>query len=328
MKYPRTSLVATEPVPSAAERAFARLGPITLAGEDRPEVLARAVVLIVRTSPISADALRDMPRLRVIARTGVGMDNIDLDAATRCQIPVLHAPDTATRPIAEGTLALIFAATKRLPELGALVREGRWSERYAYEVSDLHGAVLGVVGLGRVGSEVARLGRALGMHVVACDPRYEHSDPPPGVPATIMSLSELFSCVDVATLHCPLIESTRGMINRELLESGKRGKVLVNASRGLLVDDAAVIEALNKGWLAAVGLDVFASEPPTPDSVLLRHPRVVCTPHSVGLSRAWNAHVFNALADDVERVLGGQSPTNIANPEALGARFRAASRLA
>jgi len=164
------------------------------------------------------------------------------------------------------------------------------------------------------------------MCVVACDPRYQHSDPPPGVRATMMSLSELFSCADVATLHCPLTESTRSMINRELLASGKRGKVLVNASRGLLVDERAVLEALDQGWLAAVGLDVFSSEPPASDSILLRHPRVVCTPHSVGLSRAWNEHVFSALAEDVERVLGGESPTNIANPEVLSGHFGTASR--
>jgi D-3-phosphoglycerate dehydrogenase len=323
----RMSVVATEAVPEVAERAFSRFGPITVLSGGSREPLATAEVLIVRTTQLSGQLLAGMSRLRVIARTGVGIDNIDVEAVNRRRIPILRAPDGAARPIAEGTLALILAATKRLRELDSLVREGRWTERYSYEVADLHGAVLGVVGLGHVGSEVARLGGALGMHVVACDPRYGRSGPPQGVPASIVSLTELFSCADVATLHCPLTESTRGMINHELLACGKRGKVLVNASRGLLVDEGALIEALNKGWLAAAGLDVFSSEPPTTDNALLRHPRVVCTPHSVGLSRAWNAHVFNTLADDVERVLGGKVPTNIANPEVLGAPSRAASPL-
>jgi D-3-phosphoglycerate dehydrogenase len=327
MSHPRAYVVATEPVPGAAEQAFARFGPITVAEDDRLAARTHAEVLIVRTSSISANMLEEMPRLRVIARTGVGIDNIDLTAVSRRGIPLLHAPAAASRPIAEGTLALIFAATKRLPELGSLVREGRWRERYSYEVADLHGAVLGVVGLGRVGSEVAKLGRALGMNVVACDPRYGRCGPPPPAPATMMSLSELFACADVTTLHCPLTESTRGMINRELLAAGKRGTVLINASRGPLVDETALVAALNEGWLAAVGLDVFSFEPPKPDTVLLRHPRVVCTPHTVGLSRAWNAQVFNSLADDVECILGGEPPTNIANPEVLGAargRARAA----
>jgi phosphoglycerate dehydrogenase-like enzyme len=320
-----TLIVATEPVPEAARVAFARFGGIAVVENGSWAPLERAEVLIVRTSSVSAGLLSGMPCLKAIARTGVGLDNIDLGAVTRRRIPLLRAPDVAARPVAEGTLALLLAAAKRLPELSSVVHDGRWTDRYGYEVADLHGGVLGVVGLGRVGSEVAALGRALGMRVVACDPRYSIPNPAPPV-AALMELDQLFECADAVTLHCPLTEDTRGMIGRELLARGKPGKVLVNASRGGLVDEAALIEALNEGWVSAVGLDVFPTEPPSPESPLLRHPRVVCTPHAVGLSRSWNLEVFTSLADDVERVLNGVAPIHIANPSVLNASANGSAR--
>jgi D-3-phosphoglycerate dehydrogenase len=312
-----TAVVATEAVPEAALLAFARIGPIAIAPEGGVGLLGSAEVLIVRTSSVSAESLAGMPHLRAIARTGVGIDNIDVGAVTRRGIPLLRAPNAAARPVAEGTLALMLAAAKRLPELGSVVRDGRWDDRYTYEVADLHGAVLGVVGLGRIGSEVAQLGLALGMRVIAFDPRY--SSPHPSLSSVeLVGLAELFAHADLVTLHCPLTDETRRMIGRELLAAGKPGKVLVNASRGGLVDETALIEALEEGWLAAVGLDVFQTEPPHPSSALLSHPRVVCTPHAVGLSRSWNTQVFTSLANDVERVLQGLVPEHIVNPEVLG----------
>ena len=327
MRRQSALIVATEPIPEAGRVAFARFGPITVVLDGSWAPLERAEVLIVRTSSVSAGLLSGMPCLKAIARTGVGLDNIDLQAVRQRRIPLLYAPDTAARPIAEGTLALLLAATKRLPELASVVRDGRWPDRYAYEVADLHGAVLGVVGLGRVGSEVANLGRALGMRVVACDPRFSPPAPPPAAIA-LMELDELFACADAVTLHCPLTDGTRGIIDRALLATGKPGKVLINASRGPLVDEPALIEALNEGWLSAVGLDVFATEPPRPGSALLSHPRVICTPHVVGLSRSWNTHVFSSLADDVERVLNGVAPRHIANPDVLDSGNARPARLA
>jgi phosphoglycerate dehydrogenase-like enzyme len=161
---------------------------------------------------------------------------------------------------------------------------------------------------------VATLAGALGMRVVACDPRYSLPDPP-SAPIPLMDVEDVFRCSDAVTLHCPLTNRTRGTVDRKLLAAGKRGKVLVNASRGELVDEHALLQALNDGWVSAVGLDVFPSEPPHPSNALIRHPRVVCTPHVVGLSRSWNTCVFTSLADDVGRVLDGVAPIHIANPQ-------------
>jgi phosphoglycerate dehydrogenase-like enzyme len=312
------SVVATDAVPHAAEQAFARFGGIQVISDGRWAPLDTAEVLIVRGSRITETLLSHMPHLRVIARTGVGLDTIDVDAVCRRRIPLLYAPDSATRPVAEGTLALILATTKRLPELSSLVRDGRWEDRYTCEVGDLQGAVLGVIGLGRIGLEVAHLAQGLGMRVVACDPGYTVPDAQRLGPIGLADLAGVFACADIVTLHCPLNDSTRGMIDRRVLAAAKRGAILINASRGALIDgEEVLLEALDCGWLSGIGLDVFPSEPPAPGSRLLHHPRVIGTPHAVGLSRYWNRAVFTALADDVERVLNGLPPINVANPEVL-----------
>jgi phosphoglycerate dehydrogenase-like enzyme len=312
-------IVATETVPESAAVAFAQLGPIVVDDGDDPAILAGAEVLIVRTRMVDRALLARTSRLRVIARTGVGLDGIDLDEATRLGVPVVYAPDAGTLPIAEGTLALIFATSKRLLELGAIVTEGRWQERYRCDVRDLADATLGVVGLGRIGSEVARLGRAIGMLVIAHDPWAPDDN---GDATTVgvrrVSLHELVREADIVTLHCELNESSRGMISRDLLVDAKPGAILINASRGgLIASDDVLIEALDQGWLSAIGLDVFSSEPPSLANGLLRDPRVITTPHAIGLTRAWNERVFSSLADDVRRVLDGGAPEHIANPDAL-----------
>jgi len=234
-------------------------------------------------------------------------------AATARGIPVLYAPGAGTTPVAEGAFALILAAAKRLGELGEVVRAGRWAARYDVETFDLHGAVLGVIGLGSIGREVARLGRAFGMRTVAADP-FARAEA--GV--VLMELDDVVGCADVISLHCALTDSTRALVDRRLLERFKRGAILVNVARGAIVEsDDILLEALESGRLSAVGLDVFAAEPPDPAHPLLAHPRVVCTPHAVGLTAHWNARVFEALVEGIGAVLDGGTPEHVVNPEVL-----------
>jgi D-3-phosphoglycerate dehydrogenase / 2-oxoglutarate reductase len=313
-------IVATETVPPAAGAAFADLGAITLDDSDDPAALSSAELLIVRTRRIDCALLDRARKVRVIARTGAGLDGIDLDEASKRGVPVVYAPDAGTLPIAEGTLALIFATSKRLLELHAVVTEGRWSQRYSQDVRDLADATLGIVGLGRIGTEVARLARALGMRVIGFDPL--QSDPQHGKLAHVgrVSLEQLFQQADIISLHCGLNESSRRMINRELLAAAKPGSILINASRGDLIDgDEILLEALERGWLSAIGLDVFSDEPPDPTSPLLQDRRVISSPHAIGLTGAWNERVFTSLAHDVRRLLAGRRPRFIANPEVLAA---------
>jgi D-3-phosphoglycerate dehydrogenase len=182
---------------------------------------------------------------------------------------------------------------------------------------DLEGACAGVVGLGAIGRRVATLCQALGMVVVGYDPAAGGS----GCRAVErVSLAELLDRADVITLHCALTETTRGLVDRAFLARVKPGAVLVNAARGAIVENEDVLaDALASGRLSAVALDVHPSEPPRAGHRLYRDPRVICTPHSVGLTRRWNEQVFGALAAGVATVLAGGRPPNLLNPEALQA---------
>jgi D-3-phosphoglycerate dehydrogenase len=305
-------IVATAEVPPVAREAFARLGEIEVAAAGDCHAIAGAEILIVRGTRLDAATLARAGRLRAIARTGAGYDNVDVEAATRLRVPVVYAPGIGSRPVAEGTLTLILAAAKRLRELGAVVHESGWATRYGVVGLDIEGACLGVVGFGAIGREVARMCSALGMRVIAHDPASERGE--------LVSLAELAARADVITLHCALTGRTRGLVDRNFLAGVKPGAILVNASRGEVVEDEDVLaDALASGRLSAVALDVFPTEPPDASHRLYRDPRVICTPHTVGLTRLWNEQVFQSLARGVEGVLAGHRPGNLLNPDAISA---------
>jgi phosphoglycerate dehydrogenase-like enzyme len=306
-------IVATAEVPPVAREAFAPLGEIEVNGVGD---LTRAEVLIVRGTPLGAASIERAASLRVIARTGAGYDNLDVHAATGAGIPIVYAPNVGSQPIAEGTLALILAAAKRLRELGDIVTSRAWESRYEVMALDLESACAGVVGLGAIGRRVASMCTALGMVVVAHDPAAATS---PSKSVELVALEELVERADVITLHCALTESTRGLVNRALLSRVKPGAVLVNAARGAIVESEDVLaDALVSGRLSAVALDAHPSEPPRIDHRLYKDPRLICTPHTVGLTQRWNEEVFRSLALGVQSVLAGERPPNLLNPEVLG----------
>jgi D-3-phosphoglycerate dehydrogenase len=305
-------IVATAAVPAVGREAFAALGEIEVNGA---RDLGGAEILILRGTPLDADSIESATGLRVIARTGAGYDNLDVAAATRAGIPIVYAPEVGTGPVAEGTITLMLAAAKRLRELGDIVRSEAWDARYDVMGLDLEGACAGVVGLGAIGRRVASLCRALGMAVIAHDPAADS-----GSDYELAPLSDLVARADVITLHCALTDRTRGLVDRSLLSQAKPGAVLVNAARGAIVESEDVLaDALATGRLSAVALDVHPSEPPRVTHRLYSDPRVICTPHTVGLTRRWNEQVFTALATGVTSVLAGGRPPNLLNPEALGA---------
>jgi D-3-phosphoglycerate dehydrogenase / 2-oxoglutarate reductase len=305
-------IVATAEVPPVAREVFAPLGEIQVNGAGE---VGGAEVLIVRGTRLDGAAIESAGELRVIARTGAGYDNLDVAAATRARIPIVYAPGVGTGPIAEGTVALILAAAKRLGELGEIVASRSWDARYGVMGLDLEGACVGVVGLGAIGRRVASMCEALGMSVVAHDPA---PDCARDAAVELVSLLELVKRSDVITLHCALTERTRGLVDRALLSQARPGAVLVNAARGAIVADEDVLaDALATGRLSAVALDVHPSEPPRTSHRLYGDPRVICTPHTVGLTRRWNEEVFTSLAAGVTAVLNGSAPPNLLNPEAL-----------
>jgi D-3-phosphoglycerate dehydrogenase / 2-oxoglutarate reductase len=273
-----------------------------------PADLAVAVGAIARADAVVDAAFLDRtPLLRVIARTGVGVDLVDLEAASARGITVVVTPGSGTRAVAEGVLALALHLVKRLRPLTDLVRQGRWAERSRIQVGDLDGATIGIVGYGRIGRRVGELAGAFGMRVLAHDP---FSPPPPEVDCP--DLGTLAAASDVLTLHAPLTDQTRHLVDQAFLAGARPGAVLVNCGRGGLLDLDAVLAALQTGRLAGVGLDVFDPEPP-PHHPLFDHPDVVLTPHLMGLTRRATAATFADAARGVADVLAGRRPAAVAN---------------
>jgi D-3-phosphoglycerate dehydrogenase len=283
---------------------------ILFVAEPTEKDLAVAVGAIVRADAVVDRALLDRaPRLKVLARTGVGVDRIDLAAASARGIPVVITPGSGTRAVAEGVIALTLHLVKRLGPLTELVREGRWAERDGVSIGDLDRATIGIVGYGRIGRRVADLATAFGMRPLAYDPLV----PPPSEVARA-DLKDLAAASDVLTLHVPLTTQTHRLVDEAFLAGVRPGAILVNCGRGGLLDLDAALAALQSGQLAGVGLDVFDPEPPQ-HHPLFDHPNVVLTPHLMGLTRNATAATFADAAHGIVDVLTGRRPGAVANPD-------------
>ncbi len=249
-----------------------------LSPEELAECIGRYDGILIRSAvKITCDTLVTPGNLMAIARAGVGVDNVDLDAATAAGVLVLNTPDANTTSTAEHTFAMMLAMYRRLPEAHAHVRSGKW-DRAGYKGQQLAGQTLGIVGLGRIGQAVASRALAFGMTVIAYDPFVKQSTSLGGEVAMIDDLDELLSRVDCVTIHAMLTEETRHMIGAHQLAKMKKGARLVNCARGPLIDEKALAEALNSGHLGGAAIDVYENEPPS-ESPLLKAERIVLAPH-------------------------------------------------
>lgn len=276
-------VLLTDNIAADAVRTLEAFGGIEAVamGTPAPDELLRLIVdfdaIIVRSpTRVTAAVIEAGQRLRFIGRAGVGVDNIDVGAATKRGIVVINSPRSNTISTAELTMALILAVAREIPRAHAMVTAGRW-EREAFRGVELAGKTLGVVGLGRVGREVAVRARAFGMRVVACDP-YVDAAAAQAIGSELMTLTEVIRESDWLSMHVPLGMDTQGLIGTREIAAMKDGVVIVNCSRGGVVDEHALVAALDAGKVRAVAMDVFEQEPPG-DHPLLRHPRSVFTPH-------------------------------------------------
>ena len=312
------AIVAAGPLADPAPEVLGRFGRVVVAERDCEEalrpLLGEAVGLVARgPTVVSAGLLAAAPRLRVIGRSGVGVDRIDLGAATARGIPVVITPGANAGAVAEGTIALLLALVKRLPRLHAAVRDGRWSERDALDVGDVAGTTSAVAGFGAIGSRVAALAAGLGMEVLVCDPALEaHAARAAGV--ELVSLDDAVARADHLTLHVPLTERTRGLVSRRLLAGARRGLRVVNVSRGAIAPLEVLHEGLVAGVLGGVALDVFEQEPPDPSHALFARDDVICSPHALALTPAANRAVFGAMSEGMAAVLMGGRAPHVANP--------------
>lgn len=235
------------------------------------------VVLNIRSSTrFTESVFRQCPALRQISVWGTGLDNIDLEAAARHGVRVTNTPGVSAESVAEHTLALMLAVARRIPAMDARVRQGEWPRGGYVQLS---GKVLGVIGLGAIGRRMARLGAGIGMRVVAWS-----RQPKPGLEIPLLPLESLLSASDVVSLHLRLTPETHGFLGRREIGLIKTGAFLLNTARGGLVDEDALLEALNSGKLAGAGLDVFGHEPLPAGHPLMSCPNVVLSPHSAGIT--------------------------------------------
>jgi glyoxylate reductase len=263
-------------------------------------------IISVLTDQIDATVIAGAPGLRVVANVAVGHDNIDLQAARRAGVAVCNTPGVLDETTADLAFALILAASRLLGQAERDLRAGRWAGWGVgqYLGQDVHGATLGVVGYGRIGRAVARRGEGFGMRVL------HHSRRPTGAPGYVGDLDDLLGRSDVVTLHLPLGDGTRGLVDHKRLAAMRPTAVLVNTSRGPVVDEEALAVALEEGRIFAAGLDVFEHEPAVHPR-LLAAPRVVLTPHIGSASVATRTRMTRMAAEGVRAVLEGKEPRNL-----------------
>ncbi|GAB4328351.1 MAG: hypothetical protein Kow00117_14820 [Phototrophicales bacterium] len=287
--------------------------PGKLSREDALAAVANAHAMIIR-SAITADAelLKAAPNLKVIARAGVGVDNVDLQVATERGIVVMNTPDGNTISTAEFAFGLMLALARHIPFGDHSMRQGKW-DRKAFMGVELRGKTLGIIGFGRIGQTVAKRALAFDMTVIAHDPFVKQTD----LNVELVDLDTLYSRADFITLHTIITDETRCMINAQSLAKMKPGVRIINTARGALIDDAALAEALNQGKVAGAALDVYHQEPPPQDHPLLNHPNVIHTPHLAASTSDAQIQVGVDAAQQVIDALIHGEYRNVVNPDVL-----------
>jgi D-3-phosphoglycerate dehydrogenase len=306
--------VTDSPFPSLdpAKAALARVDPElrmaqSASAEDILAVARDADAILVTYAKLPGELLRQLTRCRAIGRFGLGVDNIDIPAAAALGISVNYVPDYCMQEVSDHAMALLLATARKVPLSDKLVQSGRWEVPPIVPIHRLSGRVLGLVGFGNIPRALAPKARAFGLRVVTHDPYVS-----PGVLSAAgvdgVSFDRLLEMSDFVSIHAPLMPSTRGLFNADVFHKMKKGAVLINTARGPLVDEAALIAALDTGQLGGAALDVVTTEPLTKDSKLLGRDNVILTPHTAFYSVEALEELQTKCAADVARVLSGEQP--------------------
>ncbi|MEM2883767.1 MAG: D-glycerate dehydrogenase [Nitrososphaerales archaeon] len=280
-------------------------------------------VLCMLSDKFDLDLLEKAKRLKVISSMSVGLDHIDLDAATRRGIYVTYTPDVLTDATADLTWALLLGIARRVSEAERFLRGGLWRVAWSpnfFLGSDVYGKTLGIVGMGRIGYAVAKRARGFDMRILYYQRHRLAEDREKDVGARYSALDELLSESDFVTIHLPLTEQTRGLINEARLRLMKPTAYLVNTSRGAIIDEAALIKALREKWIKGVALDVYSVEPLPKDSPLLQFENVLLTPHIGSATIETRKRMAELAAENLVAVLTGRLPLHLANPDVVRVR--------
>lgn len=273
-------------------------------------------ILMRGNPPVTSAILEAAPALRVIAKHGVGVDSVDVAAATKRGVLVMVAGDANAPAVAEMTMGFALALSREIVRFDAVARSGKW-DRERDHGSELRGRTLGLVGFGRIGRRVAELARCFGVCVIAFSRSSMSIDPT--LAHKVESLEALLAAADIVSLHCPLDSTTRGMMDRRAFGLMKPGALFINTARGALVDEAALAEALTSGRMRGAALDTLVDEPPAPDNPLLSAPNLILAPHNAGITFGAVERMGENAAENIAAVLCGGSvdPLNVVNRSLL-----------
>jgi phosphoglycerate dehydrogenase-like enzyme len=278
-------------------------------------VAAYDALMIWEPGAVTAESLQDADRLAIIARFGMGLDAIDLEACSAKGVPVTTAPDAVRDAVPTGAIALLLSLAHGLPAKDRLVREGRWDDRFNHIGPGTNGRVLGIIGLGNVGDSVAYRAAPLGLRCLAFDPYADPATVRDGV--ELVDLETLLAAADYVCVTCPLTPETHHLLDGPRLALMRPGGYVINVARGPIVDTDALVQALANGHLAGAALDVFDPEPIGPGHPLLEFDNVIVTPHAIAYTTAAFEGLGRTAIDAVLAVHSGEVPAHVANPAAL-----------
>jgi len=283
-----------------------------LSEEELVAVIGDYDALLVRSqTKVTAAVIAAGKKLKAIGRAGVGVDNIDLEAATRHGVVVINAPDGNTITTCEHAMAMMMAVARHIPQAHKKLTSGEW-DRKSFVGVELRGKVLGVIGMGRIGSEVAKRAKAFGMDVISYDP-FLTEERAEKLGVKLATVDEICQKSDFITLHTPLTNETRHMIGKKQFALMKKGVRIINCARGGLVDEGALVEAIDEGIVAGAAFDVFEKEPPAPDHPFLNHPKIIVTPHLGASTVEAQENVAIDVSEEVLHVLRGEPFKNAVN---------------
>jgi D-3-phosphoglycerate dehydrogenase len=266
-----------------------------------------ADAILVTYAKLPGDLLRQLTRCKVIGRFGLGVDNIDIPAATERGITVTYVPDYCMHEVSDHAMALLLALARKIPLSNALVQAGRWEMPAVVPIHRLHGRVLGLIGFGNIPRALVPKARAFGLTVITHDP-YVAQDAVKALGVENVSFDDLLARSDFVSVHAPLLPATRGLMNADAFAKMNKGALLINTARGPLVDEGALVAALDSGKLGGAALDVVAVEPLAKDSALRGRDNVILTPHTGFYSVEALDELQTKCATDVARVLSGEKP--------------------
>ena len=318
----RPVIACSGPIGDVAIEILKPHGEIVVAEDSSEKALLQivdnAVGLVLRGDGIgSARVIERATNLKVIGRSGVGFDNVDIQVANSRRIPVIITPGANSQAVAEAALTFMLALCKKMIHWDRQLKHGNWRSRFEQSSGDLEGATLGIIGFGRIGRKLAELIRPFGMTVLAYDP-FVTDDMASALDTDLVDVDELLRRSDFVCIHALLNEDTRGLINKPRLDLMKTGSYLINLARGAIIESLDILyESLTEGSLAGVGLDVFDPEPPDINHPIFKLDNCLTSPHAICMSKRAMHRSFKMMSEDMAAVLEGRPPRFVANPEAL-----------